>query len=50
VLDVEHHRSGIRRDIAEVEVLLTVETRDPDHRGEVVDGLRRRGFTVELER
>jgi threonine dehydratase len=50
VLDVEHHRSGVRLDLAEVEVLLTVETRDPEHRGEVVDALRRRGFQVELER
>jgi threonine dehydratase len=50
VLDVEHHRSGVRLDVSEVEVLLTVETRDPGHRDEVVDALRRRGFRVELVR
>jgi threonine dehydratase len=50
VLDVEHHRSGVRLDVSKVEVLLTVETRDPAHREEVVEGLRRRGFRVELVR
>jgi threonine dehydratase len=48
VLEVEHHRSGVRLGVAEVEVLLTLETRDPTHREEVVDALRTRGFRVEL--
>jgi hypothetical protein len=29
-------------------VLLTVETRDPEHRDEIVAALRAKGFTVEL--
>jgi threonine dehydratase len=48
VLDVEHHRAGIKRGVAEVEVLLTVETRDPGHGNDVVAALRARGFRVEL--
>jgi threonine dehydratase len=48
VLSVEHHRSGIRLPVEEVEVLLTVETRDPGHRDEVVRHLRQAGFRVEL--
>jgi threonine dehydratase len=50
VLEVDHRRSGARLNMAEVEVLLTVETRDPTHRGEVVDALRQHGFHVELVR
>jgi threonine dehydratase len=49
VLDVEHHRSGLRLGVAEVEVMVTLETRDPAHRDEVVDALRGRGFRVALE-
>jgi threonine dehydratase len=48
VLDVIHHRSGgptVAPD--EVEVLVTVETRDPGHRDQTVAGLRDRGFRVE---
>lgn len=48
VLDVEHHRAGARVGVDEVEILLTVETRDPDHRGEVVDALRAQGYAVAL--
>jgi threonine dehydratase len=50
VLEVEHHRSGVRLGVDEVEVLLTLETRDPDHRHQVVSGLKDRGFRVELLR
>ena len=50
VLDVEHHRAGIHLDVDEVEVLLTLETRDPDHRHEVVSMLTAQGFRVELVR
>jgi threonine dehydratase len=46
VLDVEHHRAGATVGVDEVEVLLTVETRDPEHRSEVADELRRQGFRV----
>jgi threonine dehydratase len=48
VLDVEHHRAGVHLAPDEVEVLLTVETRDPDHRDEVVAALRAQGFAVDL--
>ena len=48
VLEVEHHRAGITIGVDEVEVLLTVGTRDPDHRGEVVEELTAAGFRVEL--
>jgi threonine dehydratase len=48
VLDVEHHRSGVRLAVDEVEVLLTLETRDPEHREEVVAAIRDLGFRVEL--
>jgi threonine dehydratase len=47
VLAVEHHRAGLRLPVEKVEVLLTLETRDPAHRGEVVDALRGAGFAVE---
>ena len=50
VLEVEHHRSGLRLAVNEVEVLLTVETRDPHHREETVAAIRRAGFRVELVR
>jgi threonine dehydratase len=50
VLDVEHHRSGLSLGVDEVEVLLTLETRDPEHREEVVGSLRELGFRVELLR
>jgi len=48
VLSVEHHRSGVRLPVEEVEVLLTVETRDPGHGEKVVRDLRQAGFRVEL--
>jgi threonine dehydratase len=48
VLSVEHHRSGARVGVDEVEVMLTLETRDPQHREEVVASLTRAGFRVEL--
>ena len=48
VVEVEHHRSGVAVGVDEVEVLLTLETRDPDHRDEVVTALRDEGFRVEM--
>lgn len=50
VLSVEHHRAGLDLDVNEVEVLLTLETRDPAHREEVVADLRAAGYEVELVR
>jgi threonine dehydratase len=48
VLDVEHHRVGVSVGIDQVELLLTLETRDPDHRLVAVDRLRAEGHTVDL--
>jgi threonine dehydratase len=48
VLSVEHHRAGLELGVDEVEVMLTLETRDPSHRHEVVRALRDQGFRVEL--
>lgn len=50
VLEVEHHRAGVNLGVDEVEVLLTVETRDPTHRDETVTALRDAGLRVELVR
>lgn len=50
VLSVEHHREGVVLPIDEVEVLLTLETRDPEHRDEVVRSLAAAGHRVELVR
>ncbi len=44
VLSVEHFRAGTRLGINKVEVRLTLETRDPSHRGEVVAVIRNAGF------
>jgi len=48
VLEVEHHRAGVRLGVDEVEVLLTLETRDPEHRHDIVALLHEAGFRVEL--
>jgi threonine dehydratase len=48
VLEVTHHRAGVRVELNQVEVLLTLETRDPEHRLEIVDLLRSEGFTVDV--
>jgi threonine dehydratase len=50
VLDVEHHRSGLTLAVDEVEVTITVETRDPSHRHEVVTDLQKAGYRVDLIR
>src|SRR5579875_874860 len=47
LLTVEHRRSGVPVGVNEVEVVLTMETRDPDHRDAVAPALRLRGFRVE---
>ena len=46
MLSVEHFRSGTHVGINKVEVRLTLETRDPSHRGEVVQVVRDAGFTA----
>jgi threonine dehydratase len=50
VLSVDHHRAGLDLAVDEVEVLLTLETRDPVHRDEVVTALRDQGYRVDLVR
>lgn len=50
VLDVEHHRVGLSIGVDKVQVLLTVETRDPEHRDDAVRALALQGFHVELHR
>jgi threonine dehydratase len=47
VLDVEHHRSGRDLPLAEVEVVVTVETRDRAHHAEVVAALNAAGYRSE---
>jgi threonine dehydratase len=44
VLSVDHHRAGSRVGINKTEVRLTLETRDPSHRGEVVEIVKSAGF------
>jgi threonine dehydratase len=47
VLDVEHHRSGRDLALSEVEVQVTVETRDIAHHAEVVASLTAAGYRAE---
>ncbi|KJV04775.1 putative threonine ammonia-lyase [Rhodococcus sp. PML026] len=49
VVDVVHSRTGGRLGLEEVDVMLTVETRGPDHRGTVLDALGAAGYTVQVE-
>lgn len=44
VLDVEHHRSGRSLDLSEVEVMVTVETRNFVHHREVIAALTEAGY------
>jgi threonine dehydratase len=47
VLEVSHHRAGVVRGISEVEVFLTLETRAPEHRAEVLTALHVAGYRPE---
>ncbi|MBV8951768.1 MAG: threonine ammonia-lyase [Actinobacteria bacterium] len=47
IIDVEHHRTGLDLPIQQVQVRLTVETRDPDHRNEVLAAVRAGGYLVD---
>lgn len=49
VTDVEHHRAGTAVGVAEVEVLVTVETRDRGHGDEVLTALRAAGVRAEVD-
>ena len=46
VLDVEHHRVGLKLGVDKVAVMMTLETRDLSHRDEAVRALRDSGFDV----
>jgi threonine dehydratase len=46
VLHVEHHRSGLALGLDQVEVLVTLETRDPAHHKEVVNSITEAGYAV----
>jgi threonine dehydratase len=46
VLDIEHHRAGPRLPIQQVEVVLTLETRDRSHCDTLLEMLRGRGYSV----
>ena len=46
VLDVEHHRSGMGLGVDQVEVAVTLETRNTAHHHEVLDTLRAAGYDV----
>ena len=48
VLDVAHHRSGVRLPVSSVEILVVVETRDDEHRREVLSAFRSRGYEVDI--
>ncbi|WP_230593446.1 threonine ammonia-lyase [Rhodococcoides fascians] len=49
VVDVVHSRTGGRLGLEEVDVMLTVETRGPDHRDTVLDALGAAGYAVQVE-
>jgi threonine dehydratase len=50
ILDVEHHREGVRVGVDEVEVQFTLETRDRAHGDDVVAALTQRGIQVRAVR
>ncbi len=50
ILDVEHHRSGARIEFDQVEVLLTLEVRSPQHGAEIIAALTADGARVEVVR
>jgi threonine dehydratase len=50
ILSVEHRREGLALPLDTVEVVLTMETRDPGHRAEIVGWLQDRGYDVQLLR
>jgi threonine dehydratase len=50
LLTVEHRRSGAPVGVSEVEVILTLETRDPSHRDQIVPSLQAQGFRAQAYR
>ncbi|MDQ4039431.1 MAG: threonine ammonia-lyase [Actinomycetota bacterium] len=49
VREVEHSRTGSGLHFGEVEVALSLETRSPEHRGEVVQALRAADYQVDVQ-
>lgn len=49
ILDVVHHRAGLRLPLGEAEIHLTLETRDAAHRTQVITALQTAGYMVEDE-
>ncbi|WP_225729617.1 MULTISPECIES: threonine ammonia-lyase [unclassified Nocardia] len=49
VVDVAHSRTGTSLAVDEVEVSLTLETRGPNHRADVLDALENAGYAVRVE-
>jgi threonine dehydratase len=47
VLNVEHHRVGLKLGVDRVEVMLTLETRDLQHRDDAVRSLLEEGFDAQ---
>jgi threonine dehydratase len=49
VLDVSHFRSDPRLAVGEVEIMVLLETRGPDHRDAVIAALRTAGYDISLD-
>lgn len=49
VLDVSHLRSDPRLAVGEVEIVVLLETRGPDHRDSAIAALRRAGYDITLD-
>ena len=49
IIEVEHHRTGVRLPVGGVEIVLTLETRDRAHQAEVVGGLASLGYVIEVD-
>jgi len=47
VVSVEHHREGMSLSLAETEVALTLVTRDEDHCADLLESMRRAGYSPE---
>ena len=47
VVSVEHHREGMSLSIADTEVALTLVTRDEDHCADLLEAMRRAGYSPE---
>jgi threonine dehydratase len=50
VVDVEHLRDGIDLHVRETAIKLVLQTRGPDHGGEILEAAREQGFHVTVEK